>query len=291
MSHLIIGFAFSLMPDGAPGSYNLDLARRVVRDIDESPLKSPFLALQWEIADALWDLEPKRMSEWEAQNRLFVVSPPRISAQDVQGAQLKDFLSSSASPFCAQILRAVKAVEVDEIHGGLNDFLDDPLFFRKFSGLDLVNLERAELGDLFTEHRSLPKDDAYQDGLRRYQKLRINRLILESVIPDPDSLRRGRYLSTPGVLEAVLEQCFYAQLKFDRIRIFAHPEHAARCRQQTQTSLEKRGLDTALELDRSAEGISWDSTTAQVWCRSQSNWDTYEARVQQWLAALSSPGK
>ena len=51
---LVIGFAFSLMPDGSAGPHNLKLAEWLFQEIKAAKISvNAGLALQWEIAEAL----------------------------------------------------------------------------------------------------------------------------------------------------------------------------------------------------------------------------------------------
>ena len=47
---LMIGFAYSLTPDGSPGSYNRALAESIKNDID-SGMDNAWIGMQWESTD------------------------------------------------------------------------------------------------------------------------------------------------------------------------------------------------------------------------------------------------
>jgi hypothetical protein len=298
---LIIGFGFSLMPDGSPGTYNRELAHRILRDVKDNDVAS-LIAVQWEIADALWDIEPERMAMWESQSRLLVVQPPRISPADVREERLTEYLNANLSPFCSILSKEmsnhlVKTVNEDaaQVNDKLLDtlldtLLDEPMFFKKFTGLDLVNLDRPELGRLFGEIRVLPRDEEYPKGLRRFQRVRINRLVMESIIQDDSCLQRGQYLSTTDVIHAALDHCCKVGFSIVKVRVVAHSEHVSRCLQQTREVLLSRSptLHPQLNSVHADAEIPWDKNTAQVWCRSLSNWKKYEAKVQKWMKGKRS---
>lgn len=54
---LLVGFAYSLMPDGSPGSYNQKIAKSMKEDmvmVNRKPEgEGPWVGMQWEIFDAL----------------------------------------------------------------------------------------------------------------------------------------------------------------------------------------------------------------------------------------------
>ena len=177
-----------------------------------------------------------------------------------------DLLIASESEHCKALQRCLDAISGGSITGRLHSLLNDAKFYEKFSGLELANLVRPSLGDLFTEDRSLPLQDHYPHGLRRYQRIRVNRLIIESVVDEPAILKRGRYLSTTGVIDSVLDHCLNRDQEIDNLGVVAHPLHAPRCVEQTVRALAARKLDVSVQGEMQNADFSWDSSGAQVWC-------------------------
>jgi hypothetical protein len=283
---LLIGFAFSLMPDGEPGSYNEKLAAHLsnlLEDHHSAKGELPQVALQWEIADALETLHPDLTDEITNQNKLLIVTPPAFLASDIEEGLFDDALIDGELEHCKTLQHYLDGISVVSLTGRLNRLLDDAKFYEKFSGLELANLVRPSLGDLFTEDRSLPLQDHYPHGLRRYQRIRVNRLIIESVVDEPEILKRGRYLSTTGVIDSVLDHCLNHDQEINNISVVAHPHHSPRCVEQTTQALAARKLDISVRGEMQDVGFSWDSSSAQVWCRSLSNWNQYETDIKKLL--------
>lgn len=61
---LVLGFAYSLTPDGAPGLYNHILAQSIINDWAG---RAAWIGVQWEIKDAMDD--PRLGTEWYSQLR------------------------------------------------------------------------------------------------------------------------------------------------------------------------------------------------------------------------------
>ena len=80
------------------------------------------------------------------------------------------------------------------------------IFIGRSIGLALENLERPKLGPLATEERVMPELKDYPDGLAQYQRIRVNRLIMEAIIQDRQILNDSAYLSTQGVIQAALTE-------------------------------------------------------------------------------------
>jgi len=78
---LLLGFSYSLAPDGSPGSYNRDIAAAMCQWIAQRAgvVDDLLLAAQWEIVDAL--------KSQQADLQPFVASPPTIAASDVLDAE------------------------------------------------------------------------------------------------------------------------------------------------------------------------------------------------------------
>ena len=274
------------MSDGAPGSYNEKLAAHLSRLLEDHQLvkgELPQVALQWEIADALEALHPDLTDKITNQNKLLIVGPPEFLTNDVEEGVFDDLLIDGESEHCKTLRLCLDALSGGSLTGRLNRLLNDAKLFEKFAGLELTNLVRPSLGDLFTEVRSLPLQGDYPHGLRRYQRIRVNRLIIESVVDEPESLKRGRYLSTTGVIDSVLDHCLNHDQEINNISVVAHPLHAPRCVEQTTQALAARKLDVSVQGEMQNVNFSWDSSSAQVWCRSLSNWNRYEAVVRKML--------
>ena len=283
---LVIGFAFSLMSDGAPGSYNEKLAAHLSKLLEKHQSargKLPQVALQWEIADALEALDQDLADEIVNQNKLLIVRPPEFVTSEVDEGLFDDFLIACESEHCKTLQRCLDAISGGSFPRRLNSLLNDAKFYEKFSDLELANLVRPSLGDLFTEVRSLPLQGHYPHGLRRHQRIRVNRLIIESVVDEPAILKRGRYLSTTGVIDSVLDHCLKHDQEINYLSVVAHPLHAPRCVEQTMQALAARKLNFSVQGEMQNVDFSWDSAGAQVWCRSLSNWNQYETVVRKLL--------
>jgi hypothetical protein len=278
------------MSDGAPGSYNEKLAAhlsRLLEDHQSAKGELPQVALQWEIADALEAIHPDLTDEITNQNKLLVVRPPTFLTNEVEEGLFDDELIDGESEHHKTLQRCLEAISGGSITGRLNRLLDDAKLYEKFSGLELANLVRPSLGDLFTEVRSLPLQDHYPHGLRRYQRIRVNRIIVESVVDEPEILKRGGYLSTTGVIDSVLDHLLHHDQEISNISVVAHPLHSARCVEQSTLALAARKLDVSVQGEMQNVDFSWDSSSAQIWCRSLSNWNQYEAVVRKLLSSDS----
>lgn len=173
------------------------------------------------------------------------------------------------------------------IAGSFNRLLTDAHFHRDFHDaagspvVELHHLYREKVGSVGVEQRVLPPADS---TLRRFQRLRVNRLIIEAIFPQEQVVKRGRYLSTRGVLT----QLFNASRNesaapFEQVRIYGHPAHSPRCRRQFLESdwvrLDRIPADCIHDVC-AGQHIDWDAATAQMCCRSQQNWDDYERMHQ-----------
>lgn len=256
---LIIAFAFSLMSDGAPGSYNLRLAQHLQKQLEKYRDDAPYVAVQWEIADAMAEANP---------------------------ALLQGLRSSDKSKLLQHWLTTAAGNSIAE---QLNSLLDEANFYEGFGPFKLNNLERPELGELFTEYRSLPRSSDYPLGLSQFQRKRINRLIIERLVDDVDIVRPGRYLSTAGVIDFVANQLLnHSPTHLQKIGIVAHPLHAPRCIEQTKQAMSAKQSNANIYAEGPDQEILWDEATAQIWCRSLSNWSNYEKIVQKLIAQRSS---
>jgi len=290
---LLIGFSYTLWADGSPGLCN----RQIAREIKESlrlclPDVKPCLAVQWEIFDALEEMNDDifKVSEFSP----IVAEPPRFEPAEIKDATAFVDALNKGSPPAVRILRqeleaapgwmlTQKAPDSDNMANMLNFILDDRRFYEPFERpLDLYDLDRSaqrpELGLLGLEKRKIPKARDYPNGLRRFQAQRINRLIVEAIVPDR-ILTRGIYLNVKQVVQHVLRQT--ADRPVGHVFIFGHPRHRDWCRKMTiQTLSAQRPQVVEDRVHFGGTGVwnaqdLWDADSAQVWCRSEENWEAY----------------
>jgi hypothetical protein len=169
-----------------------------------------------------------------------------------------------------------------DIEKGPDDLPNEPNFYRSFTGLALENLERPKLGPLATEERAMPGLKDYPDGLAQYQRVRVNRLIMEAIIQDRQILNDGAYLSPQGVIQAALRKPPGSSL--DRIQVVAHPAHSP-CRDwQLGHWFNVQRLDGSIVIKSgNMENRPWYDTKAQHWCRSPEVWTTQEEMVRTFM--------
>ncbi len=334
---LVLGFAYSLTPEGLPGAYNEQIAKQIkaviLSAVGQEKEDRPWIGMQWEIFDAI-------ESEWDKENiKLLKIvplshvgGPPLFSADDISdpmaiisqlkmwyedllkqgsrqyltkpstqaGRKLADKVarliervgyqtdeSSNATIFDAAMFDAVKLAQYFNwillndmgFHKSFYDDNNQPI-------LELHDLYRTNVGSVGVENRRLPNIDK---DLLRFQKVRVNRLIIEAIFPDDRILKRGEYLSTRGVLDQVtrvLEREGGREIKY--AFVYGHPAHSPRCRRQVIESgwmagwnLEPEKVCDVNNTDpREQEKWQgekrWDAKTAQIWCRSEQNWNDYE---------------
>jgi hypothetical protein len=281
---IVLAFAFSLSSDGSPGSYNERLARQLHQYLEENQSDDlPLIALQWEIADALHHHYPSLVSSLENQQKLFVVEPPRFEASEFDEGQIGSWFETNLGEAEQALSDCLKLISGSSTLDRLNKLLESDILYKKFLNIDFENLMRPNLGELFTEHREIPLESNYTNGLMPYQRVRVNRLIIETIIHDRDILEAGKYLSTPGVIDALLKYCLTTNHKFENILLVAHPLHLPRCIKQTNDAFTARMLESNITGALRVDDFPWDSSSAQVWCRSLANWQHYESIVQEWL--------
>ena len=242
----MIGFSYSLAPDGSPGSYNERIAKSIRAHLRKAPEEAlPWVGIQWEIYDAI--VEHDKSDRFKAAPLIpesHIAAPPTFKRDDIKDFDafvdlLRSGPTKAARTLCKQLQMrgcnlASSTLNVDELTSFLNKLLDDRDMFRHYQGtLELHDLHRIQLGAIGTEKRTLPQPDAYPEGLRKFQARRINRLIIEAVCPDDSILRRGRYLSTQGVLDLLLPQVKQDGREIQYVFVYAHPQHSPRCRKQT----------------------------------------------------------
>jgi hypothetical protein len=290
---LLLGFSYSLTPDGSAGSYNERIALSIRADLHKAHKAGtlPWTGIQWEIYDAIG-----KHDEWDSFKaaklipKSHVAAPPKFEASEIKdSAGFANLLKSGSTKAARQLHDQLEklggnlddpTLDATELASYLNRLLDDRNSFRHYEGnLELHDLHRIQLGAIGTEKRTLPQSGAYPNGLREFQARRVNRLIVESICPDDSILKRGEYLSTKGVLDLLLPQVEQDGFEVKYILVYGHPQHSPRCRCQTIRSLEARGW-TLPEFNvydvHEGQDWPWDSTTAQVWCRSLKNWQDYE---------------
>lgn len=286
---MIIAFSFSLMPDGAPGTYNHAIACQLAERLDAGLSKSEqsLVALQWEIADALEDSFPALSRTLHDEARLIVVKPPAFLSTDIDQARFVAQLENVGSNNSRVLADSINLAQGENTQQKLNFLLTDARLYERFQHLELDNLIRPEHGDLLSEYRKLPEVLSHADGLRRYQRIRVNRLIIESIVKDKEVLKRGQYLSTGGVVEQVCEDCKRRGQVFQDVQVIAHPLHLPRCIKQSQQTFISQGLNVNVSEAGLFTIPPWDDTGAQVWCRSLSNWLQYEEIV---LRLMSKSG-
>jgi len=267
------------MPDGSAGPHNLKLAEWLFQEIKGARISvNSGLALQWEIAEALEFLSSDALEPWRELGNLLVIAPPRFAPSDVNSAKLRGYLAVSSVPFAKTLLAHLPESDQD-IEKGFDDLLNEPNFYRSFIGLALENLERPKLGPLATEERVMPGLKDYPDGLAQYQRIRVNRLIMEAIIQDRQILNDSAYLSTQGVIQAALQK--FPGSSLDRIQVVAHPAHSPRCDWQLRHWLNVQSLDRSIVIkSANMENWPWYDTVAQHWCRSPEAWTAQEEMVR-----------
>lgn len=297
---LLIGFAFSLTPDGSPGKYNQAIAERIKQDITNSEANT-WVSMQWEIYDALIDLYQEEGSPlpFILTDKSLVATPPLFAPDDIVAldtfvssiysntslpwSKLRDHLAAVAQSIGYKDLGAVLTLNDDlkrwALAAQLNALLRERQFYKEFVGtVKLIPLSRKGQHGDWNEERVMPDlaEARYADGLRRFQAQRINRLIIEAIVPE-SQLRRGRYLSTRGVLDQVIGEIGGSGRDLSQVRIYGHPAHSPRCRRQFLEYIWNHGwlLDPQHVV---IDGLKkfWDDGTAQDWCKSPEAWEKYE---------------
>ena len=290
---LLIGFSFSLWPDSSPGRCNELIAKSMRADLARVSARSqPWVGVQWEIFDALADLNTTSFNAAQFVPDRAIAGPSCFYRADIRdGAGLIELLRDGRFPAVRRLAESLAITRDAEpppdalqLCAALNRILDDRWLFETFDGLvELADLdrrvERPELGFLGTEKRRLPTRGLYPNGLRKFQARRINRLLIEAMVPEP-ILARGEYIDAGQVARHVLGTLDVSLIR--SVWVYAHPHHRDWCRQQTLTALRERGW-TGSDDDSQFGGDTadwdaihtWDADSAQVWCRSRENWDAY----------------
>lgn len=317
---LLIGFAFTLRPDGSPGRCNEAIARRMFDCWTKAAADNrPIMAVQWEIYDALEALGAP--VEALFPHGALVAKPPAFSSRDI-GSRMKliEVLAAAGAPAGRLLLdelnrdpawqRMPKAggssVSSDDLAGVLNRLLQSRTFYRRFRNLiDLHDLHRVAKGHVGLEKRQIPQTGPRDaEPLGRYQAMRINRLIIEEIVPEAlsfvvgpnesfvafghgpyecrnDVLARGQYLNVEGVARGLLTTLKEQGAGALDVKVYGHPEHRQWCESRTMkvaTDLDVRIGSIALADEGPwSEAEKWDEHSAQLWCRSGDNWNYYQA--------------
>lgn len=314
---MLVGFSYSLRSDGAPGSYNEELARLMANDYDilvanQIPV---WVALQWEIADALEVIAPSVVPQ-----ESHVAAPLDLKPGDfLQPETIAELLTRRPTRGVEILWERVRHEQISQGHepdpdltatqfaACFNRIIRDRVFYTSFyeqedgtgvTRVELHDLYRARLGSVGVEKRRLP-DSA--GPLGRYHARRVNRLILEAVLTsDKPIIQEMKYLSTQDGINQYLNQ-FAVEYPGRESRppthvvIYGHPEHRGRCRRQFLAAAFAAGWEfdpkrvlqggSGATIGQHARNILlgswtaplWDGTTAQLWCRSKRNWEDYEA--------------
>jgi hypothetical protein len=290
---LMIGFSFSLWPDSSPGRCNEWIARSMRADLARVSVHSqPWVGVQWEIYDALADLNTFSFAAAQFVPERAIAGPACFYRSDIRdGAGLIALLRDEGFPAVRRLAESLKITreaqtppDPAQLCTALNHLLDDPRLFEAFDGLvELADLDRRidrpELSFLGTEKRRLPTRGFYPQGLRKFQARRVNRLLIEAIVPER-ILARGEYLNAGQVARHVLGTLDVPLIR--SVWVYAHPYHRDRCKQTTLGALRERGWiggDDDLQFGDDAAAWdaihTWDADSAQVWCRSRENWEAY----------------
>ena len=291
---LMIGFSFSLWPDSSPGRCNEWIAKSMRADLARcSPRVQPWVGVQWEIFDALEDLNTFSFVAARFVPERAIAGPACFYRSDIRdGSGFVDLLREGKFPAVRRLAESLKPTldasqgppDSAQLCAALNRIIDDRWLFEAFDGLvELTDLdrrvERPELSFLGTEKRRLPTKGFYPKGLRKFQARRVNRLLIEAIVPE-GILARGEYLDADQVARHVLGTLDVPSIR--AVWLYAHPHHRDRCKQRTLVALRDRGWtggDDDLQFGDDAGDWdathSWDADSAQVWCRSRENWEAY----------------
>lgn len=281
---LLLGFAYSLAPDGAPGVYNVDIANSIRKEFLKSQHDArPCIGMQWEIYDALEEDPGSSAGLLDAVPHSDVAPPPRFREADILDINgIITSLRESQTPATRALVSKIPDIftiknDKTALVSLFNQLLYDRNFYEVFESLiDLHDLHRPDKGMIGLEKRTIPDRRKYPHGLRRFQSQRLNRLIIEAILPE-SILDRGQYLNTKQVANHIFEQIKKGQRTIKHIVIYAHPEHRWWCRKNLTDSVKENNLRiSSLQTYFGDTTLFWDSNTAQVWCRSKENWELYK---------------
>ena len=265
----VLGFAFGLTPEGRPGKSNEDMAE-VIKDLLGAREDWNRVYMQWEIADALKD--KYNVDQIPPDN---VAWPPQFTPAEIKDPdQLAVKLYYSRDPLVPCVYNNLpqntkKAIAnwanspgndeglrqlANVLTCGLNNLLRDSKFHQGIPRwLRLPQLKR----DLATEVRQFPPPG---DELGQGQAIRVNRFILESVFPD--ELAPGRYLSTRGVLEKVMDHM--KGVGIQNVILVANPGHMFRCYELVEEAAFDKGMDLGIYVADCTK-VCYDPDSAQNW--------------------------
>ncbi len=284
---LVIGFSYGLRADGSPGNANTRLSELLSAALTAQSSNRVVGAAQWEIVDALASRPAGAALIEEHIPTGFVAPPPAFAANEIPRPRvLVEYLREALSPPEAQLRRQLESrlgatVDAQALAVALNDLIADVRFYEAFAkSVDIHDLYRPDKGAIGIEKRRLPSPSEYAKGLRRYQARRVNRLIIEAIVPAA-LLRRGEYLNTKAVANQVFQQAVDEDIQLDRIGILGHPEHRDWCKKCILAVISEKGLRiessavTFADDSTWTEEALWDPSCAQVWCRTLPNWESY----------------
>jgi hypothetical protein len=294
---LLLGFSFSMDPDGSPGSYNEAIADAMRERIAKYSVGvNALLAAQWEIVDALANRHPDDKQPFEDKTFTFVAEPPKFKASDVLDAAhlvrlLREPKTDGARKLSEQLCECLRQVghrpdsdarllerahlDGTRLAAYLNRLLSDSEMYKKFhSKVELHNLHRKDKGALGFEARQMPSS---KGKLLKFQTMRVNRFIIEAVIPDERVLRRSTYLNTQGVLDNTLDHFKDKVQRITKVCVFGFPAHSPHCRRLTIESFWNKGISLKPQdvEDVPAGEPLWNPKTAQMWCRSCGTHEDY----------------
>ena len=234
------------------------------------------VGMQWEIFDALKESEPRFATDD------IPAAPPfkPVPMEDSNG--LKNELSLLATSQFPPKRRLAELI-AERLTGGsfeavpteidvvLEAIWGDRKWWANFVGLiDFEDLRRPEKDLLGLEKRCMPFARDYRDSggmLRQYQAMRVNRLIVETILP-PRVFPRAEYLNTRKVAEFVKSRYGTG---FETIVAYAHPQHFEWCSKNVKAVL---GVEP---LQGWVGDEIWDPLSAQVWTRSAGNYRIYNS--------------
>jgi hypothetical protein len=279
---LVIGYSFGVSPTSEPGRLNNRIAEYIAGDF-KSLQGRTFVAVQWELDDALQTIH-------KSPPRDFVVAPAPLFREDAIDEALLGRLKSEVESHAllresfAEInlhpnLREVFAYP-NRLASYLNYFIMKRDVFRDFSSLTIRDFIKRKNNRDWIEWRQIPPASCGE--LAQYQAQRVNRLILQELLPD---LPKASYVGTVDVADAVMKEICHRRLRIKDVRVYGHPEHVSRCMKQTLESAWKYGLNvdrTQLHeikcgnKDQQDADENWDPENAQEWIQSWTNWAAHE---------------
>ena len=162
----------------------------------------------------------------------------------------------------------------------LNAMLHNPLFYQSFAeNVELQPLVRQAEDRGWREERVMPTGDEYPNGLRCFQRQRVNRLIIEAIIPK-DILKPGGYLGAHKECLIRVPRDWKGWPRYYSGSGLWNPAHRPRCRRQFLEYVWNKGWPLSSEQVTFGHMYEfWDPNTAQEWCRSAMPQDQYD-RIQ-----------